>query len=101
MVSYFQIRRRYKNLEKQPHPASDAAPPYLEPSSKPLLTAGQAAAAYQVPLEILAHNAPQEVGDSTRAVEMPGANPDEMGISVVSGGGTRRSNEQGSLQQDT
>lgn len=101
MVSYFEIRRRHKILDKRSHPALDAAPPYLEPSSKPLLTAGQVAAAHQVPSEVLAHNEPQEVGDSSRPVEMPGANPDEMGISVVSVGGTRRSNEQDSLQQDT
>lgn len=101
MVSYFEIRRRYKNLEKQSHPALDAAPPYLEPRSKPFLTANQAAAAHQVPSGVLAHNEPQEVGDNIRAFEMPGANPDEMGISVVFVAGSRRSNERDSLEQDT
>lgn len=100
MYSYFEARRRYKSLEKQASPALDAAPPYLEPSSKPLLTSGQAAAACQVPSEVLSHEAPQEVGDSSRAVEMPGASPDEMGFSVVTVGRTRRSNERDSFEQD-
>ncbi|KAI7773991.1 hypothetical protein LA080_009492 [Diaporthe eres] len=80
---------------------SDGAPAYHEPSSKRVLTVGHVAATHQVSSEVLAQNEPQEVGDSTRAVEMPGANPDEMSISVVSVGGTRRSNEQDSLQLDT
>lgn len=101
ILSYLEIRRRYKSLEKQSHSALDAAPPYVEPSSKPLLTAAQATVAHQLPSEALGHEPPQEVGESSRAVEMPGANLNEMGISVVSVGGTRRSNDQDSLQEDT
>lgn len=100
MLAYQEVREAYEAFNKQGLPATASAPLHVEPSSKPLLTPLQTGASHQLPSEVVAHERPQEFGDSSRAVEMPVINSDVIDVSAVSVGAPRRRSEQDSLQQD-